>query len=150
MGGEAADRAGGLVAAGDLLVKPTLATAPGTKGEARGRRASGSGRNPRRRTKEWLKLRKGERGGKRPARSGRVAVATYNIRDGRAAGLLSAARAFDHANVDLAVVQEVKLKDPKFAPRTGFGYQIHTTATGTDNCVFFFWCGRMARLGWRR
>ena len=52
-----------------------------------------------------------------PARNGHFAVAAYNIRDGRAAGLLSAARAFDHANVDLAVVQEVKLKDPKFAPR---------------------------------
>ena len=46
----------------------------------------------------------GRGGGKRPARNGHVAVATYNIRDGRAAGLLSAARAFDHANVDLAVV----------------------------------------------
>ena len=65
----------------------------------------------------------GGEGGKRPARSGRVAVATYNIRDGRAAGLLSATQVFDHANVDLAVVQEVKLKHPKFAPRTGFGYQ---------------------------
>ena len=88
----------------------------------------------------------GGEGGKRPARSGRDAVATYNIQDGRAAGLLS-----DHANVNLAVVQEVKLKDPKFAPRTGFGYQIHTTAAGTDNCGgVLFWCGRMVRLGWRR
>ena len=64
MGGEAADRADGVVAAGDLLVKPTPATAPGTKGEARGRCTSGYGRkNPRQRTKGWLKLWKGERGG---------------------------------------------------------------------------------------
>ena len=68
------------------------------------------------------------------ARSGRVAVATYNIWESRAARLLSAAWAFDHANVHLAVVQEVKLKDPKFAPRTGFGDQIHMTTAGTDNC----------------
>ena len=27
------------------------------------------------------------------------------------------------------------MKDPKFAPRTGFGYQIHMTAEGTDNYV---------------
>ena len=74
------------------------------------------------------------RGGERPARSGRVAVATCNIRDGRAAGLLSAARPFDDDNDDVAVVQEVKLKNPEFAPRTGFGYTIHTTAAGTDNC----------------
>ena len=33
MGGEAADRVGGLVAHGDLLVEPTPAPAPGTKGE---------------------------------------------------------------------------------------------------------------------
>ena len=105
---------------GNLFVEPILAPAPGTKGEARGWRVSGSGRYPRRRTKEWLKLRKGGRGGEQPARSGRIAVATYNIWDGRAAGLLSAARAFDHANVDLAIIQEVKLKDPKFAPRTEF------------------------------
>ena len=64
----------------------------------------------------------------------KIAVATYNIRDGRNGGLLSVARAFDHTNVDVAVVQEVKLKNPKFAPRTGFGYQIHTTAAGSGSC----------------
>jgi len=133
MGGETTDRAGGLVDAGDLPVKPTPVTAPGTKGEARRRRASGYGRkNPRRRTKGWLKLRKGERGGKRPARNERVAVATYNIRDGRSGGLLSTARALDHANVDVAVVQEVKLKDPKFAPRTGFEYTYNPHDGGGD------------------
>ena len=120
------------MAAGNLLVKPM--PAPGTKGEARSRRASGSGRKGRRRTKGWLKLSKGERGGKLPARSGRVSVATYTIQDGRSEGVLSTARALDHVNVDVAEVQEVKLKDHKLAPRTGFGYQIHTTAAGTDNC----------------
>ena len=124
MGGEAADRASGVVAAGNLLVKPTPAPAPGTKGEALGRRASGFGRNPRRRTKEWFKLQKGERGGGEggghPARSGRVAVATYNIQNDRSGGLLSTMRALDQANVNIAAVQEVKLKDPKFALQTGF------------------------------
>ena len=47
--------------------------------------------------------------------------------------LLSTARALDHANANVAVTQEVKSKDPKFSPRTGFGYQIHTTAAGTAN-----------------
>ena len=73
-------------------------------------------------------------GRRRPARCGRVTVATYNIRDGRDGGLLLMARALGHANVDVAVAQEVKLTELKFAPQTGFGYQIHTTATGTDNC----------------
>ena len=88
---------------------------------------------PRRRTKEWLKRWKGERGGKWPSRDGRIAVATYNIWDDRAAGILSTARALDHANVDVAIVQEVKLKHPKFAPRSGFGCAIHMTAAGIDN-----------------
>ena len=49
-------------------------------------------------------------GGKRPARNGRVAVATYNIWDGRGGDLSSMARVLDHANVNFAVIQEVKLK----------------------------------------
>ena len=74
--------------------------------------------------------------GKRPARCERVVVATYNIHDGRGGRLRLTARALDHANVDIAVGQEVKLKDPKFAPRTGFECQIHTTAAGTNKCVW--------------
>ena len=46
----------------------------------------------------------GEGGGERPMRNGRVAVATYNIRDGRGGGILSTARALDHANVDVTVI----------------------------------------------
>ena len=44
------------------------------------------------------------------------------------------ARAFNHATVAVAVVQEVKLKDSKFAQRTGFGYMTHTPAAGSGNC----------------
>ena len=44
------------------------------------------------------------------------------------------AHALDHANVNVTVVQEVKLKDPTFAPRTGFRYTIHTMAKGPRNC----------------
>ena len=130
MGGEAVDRAGGLVAAGDPPVAPALATEPGTIGEVRRRRARGS--HGRRR--EWFLRGKGERRGKLQKNEGNIAIASYNIRDGRNGGLLSVARALDHANVDVAVVQETKLKNPSFAPRTGFGYQIHTTAAGTGNC----------------
>ena len=47
----------------------------------------------------------------------------YNIRDGRSGELLSTAQALGHANVDVDVFQEVKLKDLKFAPRAGFEYK---------------------------
>ena len=130
MGGEAVDRAGGLVAAGDPPVEPALATEPGTVGEVRRRRARGShGRR-----KQWFLKGKGERRGKLQKNEGNIAIASYNIRDGRNGGLLLVARALDHANVHDDVVQETKLKNPKFAPQTEFGYQIHTTAVGTGNC----------------
>ena len=76
----------------------------------------------------------GGAGGKRPARCGHVAVATYNIRDARDGRLLLTTQALDHVTVTVAVVQEVKLKDPKFAPQTGFRYQIHATAAGIGGC----------------
>ena len=47
----------------------------------------------------------GGEGGKEQSHKERIAVATYNIRDGRNGGLLSVARALDHANVNVAVVQ---------------------------------------------
>ena len=122
-----------------------MATTPEAMGEARWRRASGSRREERRvgrpregrgkRNRRFLRMKKGERGGRRPIRKrDEVAVTSYNIRDGRNEGLLSAARALDHANVDVAVVREVKIKDPKFASKKGFGYSILATAAGTDNC----------------
>ena len=36
---------------------------------------------------------------------------------------LLVARPLDHANVNIATVQEIKLKDPKFVPRMGLGIQ---------------------------
>ena len=77
---------------------------------------------------------KGEKKGKAERKGSEIALASYNIRDGRNAGLLSAARALDHANVDVAFLQEVKMKNPKFASRTGYGYTIVTTAAGTMRC----------------
>ena len=43
-------------------------------------------------------------------------------------------RALDHVNVDVTVVQEVKILEPKFILKKGFGYSILATAAGTDNC----------------
>ena len=81
---------------------------------ARRRRVRGSRREVER---KWLRgeegKAKGEKGGKgkkAQRKKSEVAVACYNIRDGRNLGLLSAARALDHANVDVAVLQEVKLR----------------------------------------
>ena len=36
--------------------------------------------------------------------------------------------------VDIAVLQEVKITDPKFAARKWAGYKILTAAAGTANC----------------
>ena len=43
-------------------------------------------------------------------------------------------RALNHVNVNVPVVQEVKLTDPKFALQTGFGYEIQVMAAGSGNC----------------
>ena len=58
---------------------------------------------------------------------------SYNIQDGRNKGLLSAVRALDHtnANVDVVVVQEVKISDSKLAANKRSGYSILATAAGT-------------------
>ena len=58
-------------------------------------------------------------------------MASYNIRDGRNGGLQSAARALDKAKVDIAVLQEVKITDAKFATRKWVGYEILTASAGT-------------------
>ena len=47
----------------------------------------------------------GGEGGKEQRHKERIAVATYNIQDGRNGGFLSVTWALDHANVDIAVVQ---------------------------------------------
>ena len=61
-------------------------------------------------------------------------MASYNIRDGCNGGLQSAARALDRAMVNIAVLQEVKITDAKFAARKWAGYKILTAAAGTANC----------------
>ena len=80
-----------------------------------------------------VKAGKGERRGRLQKHEGQTTIATYNIWDGRSAGLLSAARAHDHTNVAVAAVQEVELKDPKFATRTGFRYAVHMVAAESGN-----------------
>ena len=72
MGGEAVDRAGGLVAAGDPPVEPALHAEPGTVGEVRRRRARGS--HGRRR--QWFLEGKGERRGKLQKNEGNIAIAS--------------------------------------------------------------------------
>ena len=111
---------------------PTPVMVPEADGEARRRRAGGSGGDERK--NRWFVLEKGEKRGKVERKGSEIAIACYNIRDGRNGGLLSAARALDHANVDVAFLQEVKLKDPKFASKTGYGYSIVSMAAGTTMC----------------
>ena len=65
----------------------------------------------------------GERGGELQKNEGNIAIASSNMQDDRSGRLLLVAHALNHVNVDVAVVQEVKLKDPKFAPWTGFEYE---------------------------
>ena len=61
-------------------------------------------------------------------------MASYNIQDGQNVGLQLAARALDKVKVDIAVLQEVKIKDAKFATRKWAGYDILTAATRTASC----------------
>ena len=53
---------------------------------------------------------------------GTIKVASYNIRDGRRGGLQSAVRALQNGRVDVVVVQEGKIANAKFAPRSYRGY----------------------------
>ena len=84
MGEEAADPADGLVAAGDPLARPTSEVAPEAVGEVQRRRACGS----KGKRREWFLQGKGERRGELMRGKGKIAVATYNIRDGKNGGLL--------------------------------------------------------------
>ena len=61
-------------------------------------------------------------------------MASNNIRDRRNCGLHSAARALGRLMVDIAVLGEVKITDPKYATKKWAGYEIWTAATGTANC----------------
>ena len=54
-------------------------------------------------------------------------MATYNIRDGCQGGLYSAAKALRKGRVDVAVVQETKITEAKFAARKFRGYDIRVT-----------------------
>ena len=99
-----------------------LPTAPprGPSAEPRRRRGreTGEGRN---RTKE-------------KKRAKWISMASYNIRDGRNGGLQLAARALDRSMGDITVVQEVKIKDAKYATRKWEGYELLTASVGTANC----------------
>ena len=88
----------------------------------------------RKRNKDWLRKNKGKRGRMKVQKQGEIAVTSYNTQDGRNKGLLLAVRALNYANVGIAVIQEVKILDLKFALKRGFGYSILVTAAGTDNC----------------
>ena len=48
------------------------------------------------------------------------------------------AEVFNHTNVDIAIVQDIKLKHPKLARQMGFGYNVRTTITKTGHCGGFF------------
>lgn len=53
-------------------------------------------------------------------------MATYNIRNGRGGGLISALRAMERSNVDLAVLTETKLTDGIYT-RESLGYRVMAT-----------------------
>ena len=63
-----------------------------------------------------------------------LAIATWNIRDGRNGGLESAARSFKLLGVDIGIVQETKCVRKKFAARKGSGYAICSINTGSSRC----------------
>ena len=58
-----------------------------------------------------------------------VSIATFNISDGRGAGLASAGRAMDLAGIDIAFVQESKFMDDTHATKYYEAYTILTAAT---------------------
>ena len=113
---------------------PTPVEVPEAEGETRRRRVRGPGGKKEERRTTWFVEGRGEKKGKAERKGSEIALACYNIRDGRNTGLLSAARALDHANVDVAFLQEVKMMNPKFASRSGYGYTIVTTGAGTARC----------------
>ena len=63
-----------------------------------------------------------------------ISIAIYNILDGRNGGLESAARALDRGGVHIAVLQECKFEDAKYATKAASGYKILTDAAGSRNC----------------
>ena len=71
---------------------------------------------------------------RRRTRRTTVRVATYNIRDGRQGGLYSAVRALRKSKVDVAVLQETKIAQAKFAPRRYKGFTIRVAPTSGQNC----------------
>ena len=63
-----------------------------------------------------------------------IGVATWNIRDGRGTGLYAATRGLGRMNVEVAILQETKVTDTKFAKRRYAGYNMLTAAAGRGNC----------------
>eukprot|EP00957_Ditylum_brightwellii_P093064 7086099-Ditylum_brightwellii.AAC.1 len=62
------------------------------------------------------------------AGSGTFTIATWNIRDGRGGGLVTACRALDQMGVDIAILQETKLTADAIYTRTADGYSIGASA----------------------
>ena len=63
-----------------------------------------------------------------------MSIATWNITDGRCAGLESAGKALEEAGVDIAFVQESKFMDDAYATKYVGPYTILTSATDRFNC----------------
>ena len=75
-----------------------------------------------------------------PDESPSIAVATYNIRSGRAGGLESALRAMAATGVDLGILTETKITDGIYT-RFSSGYQVQATeaASAWQGGVALFW-----------
>ena len=63
-----------------------------------------------------------------------MSIATWNITDGRCAGLESAGKALEEAGVDIAFVQDPKFSDDAYATKYVGPYTILTSATDRFNC----------------
>ena len=63
-----------------------------------------------------------------------ITITSYNIRDRRNGGLQSAARPLGKEEVNIAVVQEVKITDPQYANKDSNRYEIWTAALVSQNC----------------
>ena len=75
-----------------------------------------------------------EAGGDDVIDRGLISIATWNIADGRVAGLESAGRALERGGIDIAFVQESKFNDDAYATRYYGAYTILTAATDRVNC----------------
>ena len=65
---------------------------------------------------------------------GTIAIASYNIQDGRKGGVNSAVCAFKKERINVAILQETKIAQARFAPRAYRGYTIRVSPSIGKHC----------------